>query len=130
MTWNIQCALFHHRIVEQRNLKVVDDIRSWMSIIELVIFLDIVLILDCNLLQGLQRQKIRWKLFVNLKPEKFTINMNIFKMEPYPASFWFIFGLFRRIITIFPTYLMWKNVHPVYGAGISTHNLQNKSLIP
>ena len=25
---------------------------------------------------------------------------------------------------------MWKNVHPVYGAGIQTHNLQNMSLLP
>ena len=25
---------------------------------------------------------------------------------------------------------MWKNVHPVYGAGIRTHNLQNVSLFP
>ena len=25
---------------------------------------------------------------------------------------------------------MWKNVHPVYGAGIQTHDLQNMSLFP
>ena len=25
---------------------------------------------------------------------------------------------------------MWKNVHPVYGAGIRTHNLWSKSLLP
>ena len=25
---------------------------------------------------------------------------------------------------------MWKNVHPVYGAGIRTHNLRNVSLFP
>ena len=25
---------------------------------------------------------------------------------------------------------MWKNVHPVYGTGIRTHDLQNVSLLP
>ena len=25
---------------------------------------------------------------------------------------------------------MWKNVHPVFGAGILTHDLQNVSLLP
>ena len=25
---------------------------------------------------------------------------------------------------------MWKNVHPVYGAGIQTHNFQNMSILP
>ena len=39
----------------------------------------------------------------------------------------FLFILsFQANITI----LYVKNVHPVYGAGIRTHNLQNMSLLP
>ena len=36
--------------------------------------------------------------------------------------FLFTFGLFQSIITIFHN-IMWKNVYPVSGAGIQTHNL-------
>ena len=39
----------------------------------------------------------------------------------------FIFGLFNQT---FLQQIYVKNVHPVYGAGIWTHNLQNKSLLP
>ena len=42
-----------------------------------------------------------------------------FKNAPTPASFSFILGKF-----------MWKNVYPVYGAYINTHNLRNMSLLP
>ena len=55
----------------------------------------------------------------------------IIKNWPIPASFSFIFGLFQtNIITIFTTNICGKNVHPVYGAGIRTHDLWNVSLFP
>ena len=41
----------------------------------------------------------------------------------------FIFRLFQANITIFTTNQMWKNVHPVYGAGIRNQDLQNMSLL-
>ena len=44
------------------------------------------------------------------------------KNGPTPASFSFIFGLFQTNITNFYNKYMWKNVHPVYGAEIRTHN--------
>ena len=46
-------------------------------------------------------------------------------------SFLFIFGSVQtNITTIFTIKLMRKNVHPVYSAGIRTHNLQIMSLLP
>ena len=47
-------------------------------------------------------------------------------------------GLFFHLLSVFPNKhhykfynkLMWKNFHPVYGAGIQTHNLRNMSLLP
>ena len=58
-------------------------------------------------------------------------NFNVFfKNWPTPASFSFIFGLFQtNIITILQQIYV-KNVHPVYGAGIRTHDLWNVSLFP
>ena len=37
---------------------------------------------------------------------------------------------FQTNIKKFYNKYMWKNVHPVYGAGIRTHNLWNVSLLP
>ena len=55
---------------------------------------------------------------------------NYFLNGPTPASFEFIFGLFKQISLQFLQQIYVKNVHPVYGAGIRTHNLQNVSLFP
>ena len=44
--------------------------------------------------------------------------------------FLLIFGLFQTNIKIFYKKLMWKNVHPVWSAGIRTLDLQIESLIP
>ena len=52
---------------------------------------------------------------------------DFFLNGPTPASFSFIFGLFKQTLQ-FLQYV--KNVHPVYGAGIRTHDLQNVSLFP
>ena len=49
------------------------------------------------------------------------------KNGPTPTSFSFIFGLFKQTLQ-FLQYV--KNVHPVYGAGIRTHDLRNVSLFP
>ena len=55
--------------------------------------------------------------------------LTFFKNGPTPASFSFIFGLFKQTTNFYNKY-MWKNVHPVYGAGIQTHNLRNVSILP
>ena len=47
-----------------------------------------------------------------------------------PASFSFIFGLFKQTSLQFLQQILWKNVHPVYGAGIQTHDLWNMNLLP
>ena len=42
-----------------------------------------------------------------------------------------LFSVFFKQTSIqFYNKLMWKNVHPVYGTGIRTHDLQNVSLLP
>ena len=51
----------------------------------------------------------------------------VLKNGPTPASFSFIFGLFKQTLQ-FLQYV--KNVHPVYGDGIRTHDLRNVSLSP
>ena len=45
----------------------------------------------------------------------------------HPASFSFIF-VFSNIYYNFYNKYMWNNVHPEYGAGIQTHDLQDMSL--
>ena len=43
----------------------------------------------------------------------------------------FIFGLFKQTSLLqFLQQIYVKNVHPVYGARIRTHNLGNMSLLP
>ena len=46
-----------------------------------------------------------------------------------PASFSFIFGLFQTNINTILHRINVKNVHPVYGTWIRTHDLQNVSLL-
>ena len=48
----------------------------------------------------------------------------LFLNEPFPFVY---FRLFKQTLTFCNKY-MWKNVHPVYGAGIRIHNLQDMSL--
>ena len=48
------------------------------------------------------------------------------KNSPTPASYSFIFGLFKQTIQ-FLQQINEKNVHPVYGARIQTHDLLNMS---
>ena len=49
---------------------------------------------------------------------------------PSPASFSIIFGLFPTSINTILQQISVKNVHPVYGTGIRTHDLNNVSLLP
>ena len=51
------------------------------------------------------------------------------KNGPTPASFSFIFGLFKETLQ-FLQQINVKIVHPVYGARIRTHNLSNMSRHP
>ena len=46
---------------------------------------------------------------------------------PTPPSFSFIFGLFKQTLLQFLQQISVKNVHPVYGNGIRTHDLLNRS---
>ena len=46
------------------------------------------------------------------------------------ASFSFIFVFSNKYHYNFYTTYMWKNVHPVYSAGIRTHYLRKMSLLP
>ena len=48
---------------------------------------------------------------------------------PTPASFSFIFVLFKQTIQFLQRIYL-KNVHPVYSPRIRTHNLWNVSLFP
>ena len=52
-----------------------------------------------------------------------------FKKWANPASFLFIFGLFKQTLQ-FLQQIYVKNVHPVYGARIRTYDLRNVSLFP
>ena len=54
------------------------------------------------------------------------------KNGPTPASFPFIFGLFKQTIQFLQQINVKKcpNVHPVYSTGIWTHNLLNMSRQP
>ena len=56
-------------------------------------------------------------------------NVELFfsKNGPYPASFSFIF-IFSNKLQFFQGISV-RNVHPVYGAGIRTHVLENTSLL-
>ena len=46
----------------------------------------------------------------------------------HPRLVLFIFSLFQT--NYFYKKSIWENVHPVYSAGIRTHNLQDVSLFP
>ena len=50
----------------------------------------------------------------------------VFPNGPIPASFCFIFGLFRQTVR-FLQEINVKNAHVVFGAGIRTYNLINMS---
>ena len=63
------------------------------------------------------------------RQQHFAIKI-LFKNGPTPASFSFIFGLFKQISLQFLQQINVKNVHPVYGARIQTHDLRNVSLFP
>ena len=55
---------------------------------------------------------------------------NFFKMG-HPRPLFHLFSPFQTNITILKTNKWEKcNVHPVYGAGIQTHNLWNMRLVP
>ena len=52
------------------------------------------------------------------------------KNRPIPASFSFIFGLFQTIQCFTANQCEKCHVHPVYSAGIRTHDHQNMNLLP
>ena len=58
------------------------------------------------------------------------IQCQFFLNGPTPASFSFIFGLFKQTLLQFFQQINVKYVHPVYGAGNRAHDLWNMSLFP
>ena len=53
----------------------------------------------------------------------------VFIKWAFPGLFFVYFRSFSDIHTIIQQINV-KNVHPVYGAGIQTHHLQDMSLLP
>ena len=60
----------------------------------------------------------------------FFLSVWFLKNGTSPASFPVYFRSVQTNITIFTTNKCAKNVHPVHGAGIWTHDLWNMSLLP
>ena len=54
----------------------------------------------------------------------------LFLKMRHPRSLFHFFGLFQTNINTILQQIKWKNVHPVFGTGIRTHNFQNVSLLP
>ena len=54
---------------------------------------------------------------------------NIFFKWDNPGLFLFIISLCNQTFEFYNK-SMWKNVHPVYGTGIRTHDLSYKSRLP
>ena len=68
-------------------------------------------------------------LLVKLRNFVFTFLFIVFlKKCAIPASFSFIFGLFKQVSLQFLQQIYVKNVHPVYGASIQNHDLRYASL--
>ena len=74
----------------------------------------------------------------SVRPEKYfqilgliepEIKKNFFKKWTLLGLFLFIFVFFKQTLQ-FLQQINVKNVHPVHGAGIRTHDLQNTSLLP
>ena len=60
--------------------------------------------------------------------ERRDIGKKVYKNWANPSLFFCLFSVFSNKQYNFYNKYMWKNVHPVYGAGIWTHDLQNVSL--
>ena len=63
-------------------------------------------------------------------PFSYFTHYLFYKKWAIPASFSFIFVFSNKQNNFYNKYLHVINVHPVYGAGIWTHDLQNMSLLP
>ena len=75
---------------------------------------------------SLNVKSIAWKTGPLKAP--FEAGIAFVKKWGNPGLFFLYFCLFKTHIRIFTTIV--KNIHPVYGAGIRTHNLWNMSLLP
>ena len=79
---------------------------------------------------GLKPGAAEWKVQTNpLSYGGTPIFAKFFLNGRTPAYFSFVFGLFKQTIQILHQINV-KNVHPVYGAEIQTHNLSNMSRCP
>ena len=69
-------------------------------------------------------------LYTITSPLSLSFFLSLFlKMDNSRPLLLFIFGLFKQTLQFLQQY-MGKNVHPVSGTGIRTHNLLNVSLLP
>ena len=89
----------------------------------------------CKLFQGFGFCKLAPQRWINSQLPRQLVHQNseliygcacFFKKWAIPDLF---FGLFKQTLQ-FLQQINVKNIHPVYGAGIRTHNLKNTSLLP
>ena len=66
---------------------------------------------------------------MSLKQTKPFLKIFLLKIGQ-PRHLFQLFSAYQTHITNFTSNRCVKNVHPVYGAGIQTHNLWNMSLLP
>ena len=74
---------------------------------------------------------VRWMLtfpYFNILPNLRSTESFFFKKMGQPRPLFRLFSVFSNKHYNFYNKYMWKNVHPVYGAGIRTHDLRNVSL--
>ena len=64
--------------------------------------------------------------YILIKKCMSNLGSGVIKNGPTPASFSYIFSVFKQTLQ-FLQQINVKNVHPLYSAGIQTHNLSNMS---
>ena len=97
-----------------------------------------ILIFDCDIGSwGISTQNIEigdwhifWFLTLFIVEASYIFRIDLFsKNGPITASFFVYFRSFKQT-KHFYSKSMWKNIHPVYGVGIRTHNLSSMSSHP
>ena len=78
-------------------------------------------------------ESVRWLISKGRTREAHAIITRTAQINKVPPTnnclFFFIFVLFKKSLQFLQRIYV-RNVHPVYGAGIRTHNVQNTSLLP
>ena len=76
----------------------------------------------------LNRRSIRWE--SRRLGRKNYEKTSFYKKWAIPGLFFIYFCLFKHTLQILQQTGMWRNVHPLYGARIRTHDLWNINLLP